>query len=220
MQSTLQEASRGLVGLDAAEYKPKVYSNPNFSRSKGKPLVITDVDGFAFCRVHQPQYEVNYISLSSLNDIQCQDKLKNISELDVTAISNLDAKEVKYTTSGLVQRLYADLEHMTSKVVPTNSGATGRDAGTRNPEESLALKLKVKQLQKQADKLISENKMLALDLAEAEKKELVADTKLQNLGTRLNAALARAAAEERKRRKEAAIKLMSYRVNSLTQNNS
>ena len=128
--------------------------------------------------------------------------LCNVSLFDVSAISNLDAKEVKYTTSGLVQRLYADLEHMTSKVVPTNSGATGSDAGTRNPEESLALKLKVKQLQKQADKLISENKMLALDLAEAEKKELVADTKLQNLGTRLNAALARAAAEERKRRKE------------------
>ena len=202
LQSILQEASRDLVGLDATEYTPKVYSNPNFARSKSKPLVITDVDGSAFCRVHQPQYEVNYISLSLLNDIECLDQLRNISELDVTAISNLDAKEVKYTTSGLVQRLYADLEHMTSKVVPTNSGATGSDAGTRNPEESLALKLKVKQLQKQADKLISENKMLALDLSEAEKKELVADTKLQNLGTRLNAALARAAAEERKRRKE------------------
>ena len=202
LQSILQEASRDLVGLDATEYTPKVYGNSNFARSKSKPLVITDVDGSAFCRVHQPQYEVNYISLSLLNDIECLDQLRNISELDVTSISNLDAKEVKYTTSGLIQRLYADLEHMTSEVVQTNSGATGSDAGTRNPEESLALKLKVKQLQKQADKLISENKMLALDLAEAEKKELVADTKLQNLGARLNAALARAAAEEWKRRKE------------------
>ena len=119
LQSILQEASRDLVGLDATEYTPKVYSNPNFARSKSKPLVITDVDGSAFCRVHQPQYEVNYISLSLLNDIECWITL-NISELDVTAISNLDAKEVKYTTSGLVQRLYADLEHMTSKVVPTN----------------------------------------------------------------------------------------------------
>ena len=65
-----------------------------------------------------------------LNDIECLDQLRNISVLDVTAISNLDVKEVKYTTSGLVQRLYADLEHMTNKVVPTNSGATGSDAGT------------------------------------------------------------------------------------------
>ena len=207
LQSILKEASRDLVGLDATEYTPKVYSNPNFARSKSKPLVITDVDGSAFCRVHQPQYEVNYISLSSLNDIECLDQLRNISELDVTAMSNLDAKEVKYTTSGLVQRLYADLEHMTSEVVPTNSEATGSDAETRSPEEFIALKLKVKQLQNKIDQLISENKMLALDLAEAEKKELFADTKLQNLGARLNAALARVAAEERKRRKEGNIKI-------------
>jgi len=122
-------------------------------------------------------------------------------------MSNLDAKEVKYTTSGLVQRLYADLEHMTSEVVPTNSEATGSDAETRSPEEFIALKLKVKQLQNKIDQLISENKMLALDLAEAEKKELFGDTKLQNLGARLNAALARVAAEERKRRKEGNIKI-------------
>ena len=202
LQSILQEASRDLVGLDATEYTTKVYGNPNFARSKSKPLVITDVDGSAFCRVHQPQSEVNYISLSLLNDIECQDQLANISELNVTEMSNHDARALKYAMTGLVQRLYADLEHVTSEVVPTNSGATASDAGTRSPEDILALELKVKQLQKQADKLISENKMLALDLAEAEKKELVADTKLQNLGARLNAALARAAAEERKRRKE------------------
>ena len=164
LQSTLQEASRGLVGLDAAEYKSKVYSNPNFSSNKSKPLVITDVDGSAFCRVHQPQYEVNYISLSSLNDLECQDQLSNISELDVTAMSNHDAKALKYATSGLVQRLYADLEHVTSKVVPTNSGAAGRDAETRSSEEFLALELEVKQLQNKIDQLMRSETTLRIQL--------------------------------------------------------
>ena len=164
LQSILQEASSSLVGLDAAEYKSKVYINPNFSRSKSKPLVITDVDGSAFCRVHQPQYEVNYISLSSLNDLECQDQLSNISELDVTAMSNHDAKSLKYATSGLVQRLYADLEHVTSKVVPTNSGAAGRDAETRSSEEFLKLELEVKQLQNKIDQLMRSETTLRIQL--------------------------------------------------------
>jgi len=207
LQSTLQEASRGLVGLDAADYKPKVYSNPNFSRSKGKPLVITDVDGFAFCRVHQPEYEVNYISLSSLNDMECQDQLKNISELDVTAMSNHDAKSLKYATSGLVQRLYADLEHVTSEVVPTNSTAIRSDAETRSSEEFLKLELEVKQLQNKIDQLVSENMMLVSALTDAENKELATEAQIQDLGNRLNAALARAAVEERKRRNEDSTKI-------------
>ena len=207
LQSTLQEASRSLVGLDAAEYKPKVYSNPNFSRSEGKPLVITDVDGSAFCRVHQPQYEVNYISLSSLNDIECLDQLKNISELDVTAISNYDAKALKYATSGLVQRLYADLEQVGSVVTTTNSTTAGSADATRSTEDLLALELEVKQLQNKIDQLISENMVLVSALTDAENKELATEAQIQNLGNRLNAALARAAVEEGKRRNEDSTKI-------------
>ena len=164
LQSTLQEASRILVGLDAAEYKSKVYSNPNFSRGKGKPLVITDIDGSAFCRVHQPQYEVNYISLSSLNDIECQDQPSNVSELDVTAMSKHGAKALKYATSRLVRHLYADLEHVTSEVVPTNSTATRSDAEARSSEELLALELEVKQLQNKIDQLIRSETTLRIQI--------------------------------------------------------
>jgi chromosome segregation ATPase len=103
--------------------------------------------------------------------------------------------------------LYADLENVTSEVIPTNSGAAGRDAETRSSDEFLALELEVKQLQNKIDQLVSENMMLVSALTDAEKKELATEAQIQDLGNRLNAALARAAVEERKRRNENSTKI-------------